>query len=198
MRGVEQIPWLYDLMMRALPGLQRWRKDLVADARGRVLEIGCGTGLMLPLYPPDVELVALDVHREPLERARARGHDAVILHASVETLPFADASFDNVVSGLVFCSVPDPARGLAEIRRVLKPSGRLLMLEHVQARNRFGQRLLNTIQPAWTAVAGGCHPNRETEKIVERAGFVIERDGYRAQGLMRRFSALPSADPGAD
>lgn len=198
MRGVEQIPWLYDLAMRALPGLHRWRRELVADARGRVLEVGCGTGLMLPMYSPDTELFALDVHREPLERARARSHGAAILHASVESLPFADASFDAVVSGLVFCSVPDPAQGLAEIRRVLKPGGRLLMLEHVQARNRFGRGVLNAVQPVWTTLAGGCHPNRETENIVERAGFVIEIDGYRAQGLMRRFSARPAGDAAAD
>jgi ubiquinone/menaquinone biosynthesis C-methylase UbiE len=198
MRGFEQIPWLYDLAMRALPGLQPWRRELVAEARGRVLEVGCGTGLMLSLYPPDTDLVALDVHREPLERARARGHGAAILHASVERLPFADASFDAVVSGLVFCSVPDPSQGLGEIRRVLKPGGRLLMLEHVQARNRFGRGVLNAVQPVWTTLAGGCHPNRETENIVERAGFVIETDGYRAQGLMRRFSARPAGDAAAD
>lgn len=195
MRGVEQIPWLYDLSMRALPGLYRWRRELVADALGRVLEVGCGTGLMLPLYPSTVELIALDVHREPLEHARSRGHAAAFMQASVETLPFADASFDAVVSGLVFCSVPDPTRGLAEIRRVLKPDGRLLMLEHVQARGRWGRWLLDAIQPTWTALAGGCHPNRETEHIVERAGFVIERDGYRAQGLMRLFVARPTLLP---
>ena len=108
---------------------------------------------------------------------------------SAEHLPFPDAFFDTVVSGLVFCSVPDPARGLTEIHRVLKPDGRLLMLEHVHARNRVGRWLLDTLQPPWTLITGGCHPNRDTEKVVENAGFCIEHAHYRSKGVMRHFVA---------
>jgi ubiquinone/menaquinone biosynthesis C-methylase UbiE len=80
---------------------------------------------------------------------------------------------------------------LGEIKRVLRPGGRLLMLEHVQARSRLGARVLDWIQPALTLVSGGCHPNRDTVAAVERAGFVIEPDSFRARGVMRRFSARP-------
>jgi len=192
MRGIEQIPWLYDLSMALMPGMQRWRRSLAGLARGRVLEVGCGTGQMLPLYPPGVELFALDPNADALVRAARRAPNAGLLSASAEHLPFGDDCFDAVVSGLVFCSVPDPARGLAEIRRVLKPDGRLLMLEHVHAENRAGRWLLDTLQPPWTALTGGCHPNRDTEKIVESAGFCIEHEHYRAQGVMRRFVARKS------
>lgn len=189
MRGIEQIPWLYDLSMALMPGVRRWRKSLAGLARGRVLEVGCGTGQMLPLYPDSVELFALDPNRESLDRARRRSLTTGLMVGSAEHLPFPEAFFDTVVSGLVFCSVPDPARGLAEIRRVLKSDGRLLMLEHVHARNRAGRWLLDTLQPPWTWITGGCHPNRDTEKIVEDAGFSIERAHYRAQGVMRHFVA---------
>jgi len=189
MRGLEQIPWLYDLSMLMLPGMRRWREGLTGQASGRVLEVGCGTGLMLAMYPPGTQVVGLEPNRPSLDRAARRAPTASLLCASVEGLPFADASFDTVVSGLVFCSVPDAERGLAEIRRVLRPDGRLLMLEHVHARSRLGRWLLDRMQPGWTLLTGGCHPNRDTEAVVERCGFRIDQAHYRARGVMRRFSA---------
>ncbi len=191
-RGVEQIPWAYDALIRFFPGLARWRSELIAMARGRVLEVGCGTGLGLRDFGTDVDGVwGIDPNIGSLHRARRRLPAAGLAVASAEQLPFAKASFDCVVSSLVFCSVPDPLRGLHEIRRVLKPDGRLLMLEHVQARSRFRARMLDLLQPPWTAVTGGCHPNRHTERTVESAGFRIDPDTRRARGLMRWFVAYP-------
>ena len=108
---------------------------------------------------------------------------------SAEALPFRDGVFDTVVSGLVFCSVRDPRRGLAEVRRVLRPGGALRMLEHVRSTHPWKARVQDRIQPAWTWVMGGCHPNRDTERAVEAAGFRIEAEGRRAKGDMRRFAA---------
>ncbi|TVQ36456.1 MAG: class I SAM-dependent methyltransferase [Wenzhouxiangella sp.] len=191
MRGLEQIPWLYDGLMRLAPGIARWRADLVAEARGRVLEVGCGTGLALAAYAERVEFaVGVDPARQSLRRAQRRAHAPVIC-ASAHHLPFADASFDTVVSSLVFCSVPDPMAGLAEIRRVLRPDGQLLMLEHVQSTSRFAAFVLDKLQPAWTRISGGCHPNRHTEQLVEEAGFRIQQRPYRARGVMRLFVARP-------
>ena len=192
MRGIEQIPWLYDLGMHFMPRIARWRRELAALADGDVLEIGCGTGQMLPLYPDTTAIVAFDPNRASLDRARRRCPGAGLLVADAQRMPFADASFDTVVSGLVFCSVPNAEQGLAEIRRVLRPGGRLLMLEHVHASGRLGRWLLDAMQPAWTRFTGGCRPNRDTESVVRRAGFRIESDHYRARGLMRRFVARAS------
>jgi len=190
-RGLEQIPWLYDAMMRTQPGLDRWRRKLVEDAAGYVLEVGCGTGLTLRHYSGRAQAIGLDPAFHALFRARKRSAATPLVNGLAEALPFADRSFDCVVSSLVFCSVPDPGRGLAEVRRVLKPDGRLLMLEHVQARSRFGAWLLDAIQPLWTKVAGGCHPNRRTEELVEQTGFRIDPKSLRSRGLFRGFAAYP-------
>jgi len=189
MRGVEQIPWIYDAICALCErgGLGRWRRWLASGARGRTLDLGCGTGRNLPLLPRDARAIGVDPSPEAIRRARDRAPRVPFVIARAEALPFRDASFDTVLSGLVFCSVGDPARGLAEVRRVLRPDGELRMLEHVRAASRWHARFQDWIQPAWTWAAGGCHPNRETETTVARAGFVI--DERRAQGTMRRFRA---------
>ena len=190
MRGAEQIPWLYDACcaISERTGLRRWREWLVRVAPGRALEVGAGTGRNLPLYDDVRRVVALDPDRRLLARARRRAPAARFVIGSAEALPFPSGTFDTVVSGLVFCSVPDPHRGLSEVRRVLAPGGSLRMMEHVRAAGVMG-RLQDLIQPAWTRIVGGCHPNRETEANVAAAGFTILRDGYRAKRGMRRFVA---------
>ena len=198
MRGVEQIPWLYDAICAVYEaaGLSRWRRWLVAGARGRVLDLGCGTGRSLPLVPPGAVAVALDPSWAALERARRRAPGVRLVVGSAEDLPFRDAVFDTVLSGLVFCSVPDPRRGLLEVRRVLQRDGQLRMLEHVRSTRRWKARLQEWVQPAWTRLTGGCHPDRDTERAVEASGFQIETAGRRATGDLRRFAARPGELPG--
>jgi ubiquinone/menaquinone biosynthesis C-methylase UbiE len=193
MRGVEHIPWFYDawLWLFEQTGLNRWRRWLVAGARGRTLDLGTGTGRNLPLFADDVAVTALDPDRRSLRRARRRARGARLVAGRAEALPFPDRTFDTVVSGLVFCSVDDPDRGLAEIRRILRPAGELRMLEHVRSTNPLMAWWQDLIQPARTVVAGRCRPNRTTETTVERCGFVIDRRDHRARGTMRRFRAQP-------
>jgi ubiquinone/menaquinone biosynthesis C-methylase UbiE len=198
MRGIEQIPWLYDALcgLCEATGLARWRSWVVGDARGRVLDLGCGTGRNLPLLPAGTRTVGLEPSWEALQRARRRAPRVPLVVGSAEALPFRDAAFDTVVSGLVFCSVRDPHRGLLEVRRVLRPDGQLRMLEHVRSTRAWKARLQDLLQPAWTRITGGCHPNRDTEGAVEAGGFQIEEGGRRAKGDMRRFVARPaSGDP---
>lgn len=195
MRGIEQIPWLYDAGMAVIDALalSRWRRELAAGAKGRVLEVGCGTGRTLPGYPRDTEVVGLDPDRAALHRARRRAPRAAILTGRAEALPFPDASFDTVVTSLSFCTVPDVPQGLAEIHRVLRHDGELRMLEHVRSCQPVWGRFQDRIQPAWTAISGGCHLNRCTEEAVERAGFCIDPDSRCTRGVMRLFSARKQA-----
>ncbi|HET9597943.1 MAG TPA: class I SAM-dependent methyltransferase [Anaeromyxobacteraceae bacterium] len=192
MAGLEQIPWLYDAgMALAERGwLGRWRERLVAGLAGRVLEIGCGTGRNLTRYPAAARPVAVDPFAANLARARARAPGARLVQARAEALPFRDGAFRTAVSSLVLCSVDDPPRALAELRRVLEPAGELRAMEHVRARRPWAARLQDLAQPAWTAITGGCRPNRPTEATVAAAGFELGPD--RAErGLVRRFTARP-------
>ena len=167
------------------------RKEVTGLARGRVLEIGAGNGLNFAFYHPDtverVEATEPDSVMLGYARARAEGASVPVnlVQAVVENLPFADESFDSVVVTLVFCSVNDPLRGLNEVRRVLKPGGALLMVEHVRARGAFAAAMQNIITPLTRLVAGNCHWNRNTEKTVIEAGFKIE------QRRDIRWSVLP-------
>jgi len=201
MRGIEQIPWVYDAVcaLCEATGLARWRSWLVAGARGRVLDVGCGTGRNLPLLPAGIRAVGLDPSWDAVRRARRRAPRVLLVVGSAEALPFRDAAFDTVLSGLVFCSVADPRQGLREVRRVLRPDGQLRMLEHVRSTRPWKARVQDFLQPAWTTVTGGCHPNRDTEGAVEAGGFQIEDDGRRAKADMRRFTARPTGrgTPGA-
>jgi ubiquinone/menaquinone biosynthesis C-methylase UbiE len=190
-RGAEQIPWLYDPALALLErlGLGRWRRWLAAGARGRTLDLGCGTGRNLPLLPVSTTAVGVDPCPQSLARARRRSPRALLVRARAEALPFKDGAFDTVVSGLVLCSVTDPAVAASEMLRVLAPGGTVRALEHVRSPLPWKARIQDWTQPAWTALSGGCHPNRETERTLETAGLAIDPASRRARDTMRRFEA---------
>ncbi len=156
------------------------RKEIIGRAKGVVLEIGAGNGLNFAFYDPEqVERVeAVEPDSAMLRYARERLNTArvpiTLSQASVEALPFADETFDCAVATLVFCSVTDPMRGLSEIRRVLKPGGTLLLIEHVRAQGAIARRLQDMITPVTKRMAGNCHWNRDTEHTVVAAGFQIQ------------------------
>lgn len=198
MRGVEQIPWLYDAWCSVAErfGLQRWRRWLVEGARGRTLEVGCGTGRNLPLYRAGTRVIAIEPWADALARARRRAPSAALVQARAEALPFRASVFDTVVSGLVFCSVGDVDAGLAEVRRVLQRGGSLRMIEHVRSTRAWKARMQDRFEHAWLRCTGGCHWNRDTEAAVRRAGFTIDGVSLRARGDMRRFTATLLTPPG--
>jgi ubiquinone/menaquinone biosynthesis C-methylase UbiE len=171
------LAWLYDVAMRRVErgGLAELRRPLVGRAQGRTLEIGAGTGANLAFYPPAASPLTLtDPDRHRLSRLRRRATPASrVVEADAQGLPFGDGAFDTVVATLVLCSVPDQAEALAEVRRVLRPGGTLLFLEHVRsAEPRLADRQ-DRWRPIWRAFAGGCEPNRDTVTAIATAGFVV-------------------------
>ncbi len=163
-------------------GLGEMRRQLLANASGRVLELGAGTGHNLPYYTDAVtELVMTepDPHmarrlRERLAEEPAAATNPTVVEAPAEELPFDDGSFDTVVGTLVFCTVDDQHRALAEARRVLVEGGRLLYLEHVRSTRPGLGRWQDVLQKPWGLIAGGCHPNRPTDQAIADAGFWID------------------------
>jgi len=153
---------------------------VVSGARGRTLEIGAGTGLNLPHYTDAVSELVL-TEPDPHMARRLREHVAAeppaagtteVIEAGAESLPFEDASFDSIVSTLVLCTVPDQPAALAELARVMRPDGRLLLVEHVHAGEGTGVgRWQDRLERPWGWIAGGCHPNRHTGEALAEAGF---------------------------
>jgi ubiquinone/menaquinone biosynthesis C-methylase UbiE len=175
---------LYDRSLHASEeaGLRVWRRDLLQDLSGEVLEVGAGTGLNLPHYRSGVRRLVL---MEPDWHMRARlskkplppGVEKVeVVDGKLEALPLPDASFDAVVSTLVLCSVDDLERSLAEVRRVLRPGGRFVFLDHVaDEANPRVRKWQERLEPLWKWVSGDCHLARRTEPAIRAAGFEIQR-----------------------
>ena len=175
--------------------LTRLRKQVLRDARGDVLEIAVGTGTNLPYYPIGVRLTGVDFSRPMLEiaeqRARALGVDFTGLTADAEALPFAAARFDAVVCTLAACTFLRPDRVFAEMRRVLRPDGVALLVEHVQAEGAMGRMFLRAITPLTTRFLG-CHTDRHTAQTLARAGFVLTRVERTVGGLLLGIVAAPA------
>jgi ubiquinone/menaquinone biosynthesis C-methylase UbiE len=163
-------------------GLAQMRRELLATASGRVLELGAGTGHNLEHYTDAVtELVMTepDPHmasrlRDRLAKEPGAPGNPTVVEASAEDLPFDDGSFDTVVATLVLCTVGDPQRALAESRRVLVEGGRLLYIEHVRSTRPGLGRWQDRLERPWGFLAAGCHPNRPTDQALADAGFWID------------------------
>jgi ubiquinone/menaquinone biosynthesis C-methylase UbiE len=187
----------YDLFMLPLEIgiLGRLRRRLFPYARGRVLELGVGTGVNLPLYQESVHLLAVDLEYDMLARASRRRRAAQLLcaQADVADLPFADHSFDQVFTSLLFCSVKDPVRGMSEIRRVLRPGGWLTMLEHVRGQNCLTRWITDRLDQSWYRLNGSCHVNRETAQVVQDRGFNIVCSTQHAMGIVQIIMARSQA-----
>jgi ubiquinone/menaquinone biosynthesis C-methylase UbiE len=170
-------PALIDLSMRNAR-LTPHRRRIAGAAEGRVLEIGIGSGLNLPHYAAHVrEIFGLDPSPALLARASRRTPGAPIrlLAGSAECIPLASGSVDTVVTTFTACSIPDVAAALAEMRRVLRPGGRLLFAEHGRAPSERVAWWQDRLTPAWRSLSGGCHLNRKIDDLVADAGFRIDR-----------------------
>ena len=187
---------LYDPLME-LPenlGLRELRREALRGVRGRVFELGIGTGRNLPLYPPGVQYLAgIDPDEVMLDQAEERAREAPfpvdLILTSAEDLPFEKDSFDAVAATLVFCTIPDPPRALQEVRRVLKPNGCFSLLEHVKMKQKPIAWIQEKATPLWKHLAGGCHLDRDTLGVVKAGGFEVERVDPLLGGLLLEIVA---------
>lgn len=165
---------------------RRNRAELISGAEGRVLEVGCGTGLNFAFYEPPVTVVAVEPEPNMARRAAVRAPRARVpvrlLGASGERLPFEDGVFDTIVFCYVLCTIPDAGLAAAEARRLLKPGGRALVYEHVRSQKPRGARWQDRVRRLWRKVGAGCNCNRDTVATLHAAGFDVE---------VRRFNLGP-------
>jgi len=196
------LPRLCDLAMRN-KRLVPFRERVIGAAEGRVLEIGVGSGLNLPFYrPPAREVLALEPAPRLVTMARSASHGASIsvsfLEASAEAIPLEDHCVDTIVTTWTLCSIPRAAAALADMRRVLRPGGKLLFVEHGLAPDEGVRRWQDLMTPAWRCISGGCHLNRPIRSMIEGAGFRIDRieigymPGPKPMTFMYEGSARPN------
>jgi ubiquinone/menaquinone biosynthesis C-methylase UbiE len=171
---------LYDRMVAPgeRAGMRERRARLLRSARGRVVEIGAGTGLNLAHYPEAVDELVLTEPGESMAgrlrpRLQAAGLSSDVVRAEAEALPFADQSVDTVVSTIVLCTVKDPGQALREVARVLRPGGELLFIEHVRSDSDRLARWQDRLMRPWRNVANGCHCNRRTVELLRAHGFEL-------------------------
>ena len=172
------LPRLIELAMRNSQ-LGGYRQQTIGAARGHVLEIGVGSGMNLPVYGSAVDRVCgIDPSPELLDRARERVAAARVpvslAQAPAEQLPFRDAAFDTLVMTWTLCSIPNPSAALNEMRRVLKPGGRLLFVEHGLAPEPAIMRWQHRLTPCWRRIGGGCHLDRKMDDLIRNAGFRVD------------------------
>lgn len=177
------LPKFLNFAMKA-PAMTKIRSQLVPLAEGKVLEIGIGSGLNLPFYDSNVQVTGVDPSAElqvyAQDIANSRGMNVEFLTQGGEEIPADDNSFDSVVMTWTLCTIPEPQKALAEIKRVLKPEGKILFAEHGEAPDPGVVKWQNRINPVWNVIGGGCNLNRKIEQLYTGGGFSfadIER-GY--------------------
>lgn len=181
------LPRLVDVTMRNKEAT-RYRSQIVPQARGRVLEIGVGSGLNLPFYGAGVEQICgLDPSEELLsmarKKARASACPVSFLAHSGEEIPLDNGSVDTVVTTWTLCTIPDPVKALLEMKRVLKPGGMLLFAEHGLAPEAGVQGWQQRLNPLWSRITGGCNLNRKMDELIQASGFrIVELKMEYAEG----------------
>jgi len=186
---------IYDFMesLVEMSRYKKWREILWSKVQGtKILEVGVGTGKNFPYYPAEVEITAIDFSDKVLSRARDKAKKQRVKvnlqQMDVQNMSFEDNTFDTVIGSFVFCSVPDPAIGLKEVRRVCKTSGEVVLLEHVLSANRLLGWLMNLVNPIVVTIMGP-NINRRTVENVSRSGLVVDKVTDLALGIFKLIEA---------
>jgi ubiquinone/menaquinone biosynthesis C-methylase UbiE len=180
-------------------GFAGWRWELLGAVRGPALEIGCGFGRNFAHYPPEAAVTAFDLDAERVTAAqlhaqRLRAPERARIRLAVgnaEHLAWPNRTFEAVTGTLVFCSIPHPAQALDEVRRVLRPGGRLYLVEHVRSDRPWLAALQDALAPAWHWATGGCNLNRDTAQTLRTNGFEIEQLKTGLSGVLNLIIARP-------
>jgi ubiquinone/menaquinone biosynthesis C-methylase UbiE len=195
-RRYDRIARFYDLMESPMEGLRfnQWRTRMRERVTGkRALEVGVGTGKNIQFYPPQVEVTAIDISPRMLERARIRatalGRSVQLLEMDVQSLGFPDRSFDTVFGSCVFCSVPDPIEGLEELHRVVKPDGKLILLEHMRPGHPVLGLLFDLLNPMVRMM--GPNINRRTMDNIHAASWHVVEEEWILSDIVRWIEARP-------
>lgn len=192
-RRYDRISSLYGVMDSVIR--PSWRKEIFEHIEGDILEVGVGTGSNFAYYPSDACVVGIDFSPKMLKKATtkiAQSNAKITLkEMDAQQMNFPDNTFNAVVSSCVFCSVPDPIKGLKEIRRVVKPGGTIIMLEHMRSENAFVGRVLDLINPLTVRLIGA-NVNRNTMKNIEEAGLMVKHQQFLMTSIMRKLIITPN------
>jgi len=187
---------VYDILEYPIEKLvfAKWRRQALSNVQGKLLEVGVGTGKNLQYYPQDVDLTAIDLSSQMLKHAikqeKKLGERAMLLQMDAQLLKFQDNIFDIVLCTFVLCSVPDPITALKEMKRVCKPGGKIIMIEHVLSANRLIALWQNIHNPLTKAL--GFNVNRDTKKNILKAGLQISKDEKLGlYDVFRKFECIP-------
>lgn len=190
----DRVSGIYDSMDKMIK--ESWRNDLLKNVTGNVLEVGIGTGKNLPYYPKGIHLTGVDFSSGMLEKARNKvdsldlDYDVTLQEMDIQEMDFPDNRFDYVVATCVFCSVPDPIKGLKELGRVCRPDGQILMLEHMRSENKVVGKIMDILNPV-TVNTWGANIDRETLENIKKAGLSIEDREDLFYTIVRKLKVRP-------